>query len=140
VDELALLEIYSMIDMLEGWVKLEENVGILLSSISKALNIEDKWNYNIRLVKQLCLNGIQHMCCQKIQMNHNLFCIRQNCNVMYRNGRADQIKITDESIIILKDLSKEQVFIKPMGDISLVEYTILDEWLTQSQLLRALWF
>ena len=31
-----------MIDMLEGWVKLEENVGILLSSISKALNIEDK--------------------------------------------------------------------------------------------------
>jgi len=46
---------------------------------------------------------------------------------MYRNGRADQIKITDESIIILKDLSKEQVFIKPIGDISLVEYTVLDE-------------
>ena len=71
-------------------------------------------------------------------MNHNLFYIRQNCNVMYRNGRADQIKIKDESIIILKNLSKEKVFIKPMGNISLVEYTILDKWLMQSQLLRAL--
>ena len=68
-------------------------------------------------------------------MNHNLFCIRQNCNVKYRNGRADQIKITDESIIILKDLSKEQVFIKPMGDISLVEYTVLDKQLTQSHMM-----
>ena len=54
---------------------------------------------------------------------------------MHRNSGANKIRVNDESIIIIKDASKHQGFIKPIGNSTLIEDMVLNDWLIQSHII-----
>ena len=133
-NRLSLSETFQLVDSSEIVKKETEEIGELLANVRDSIVEADKKTYKVMLAHQLTTD-IGDMCCKEVQSNRNIFCFRNKCGIVHRNGGAPKVEVTTSSLLVIKNLEKFQAFVTPMGSQDLVEKEVLEEWCNQKNTL-----
>ena len=112
----------------------ERAKGVGESSFNSHAGDVEEPTYRVMTASQL--GGSYNICGAPIGLNPNSICVKKKCKRTHRNGNAENIRVPEDAILIIKDRGNAfQAFISPMGHSDQIENVILEEWVKEEKTL-----